>query len=351
MDQPRDPVPEDAVDHVLRARHRAARVLSPWPSHRGAGVVDDPHARHGGVDGGRVPEVTERDVHQRVAQRPSAGGRRQRARTRYPRATRCSTSRVPSWPRRPRHQRVGAGAGTVPPCAEQLGRVRRSGDRLHPAHHASSVLERRRQWRLLGQRDVELLHRTPEARVRPQAAGQPAQPVRRHRPQRRPAIVERSGGAVERMGQRGRAPDGGEHAAHVGAQRAARGVHREDRLQRANVPRQPHVADPALAADDHVPLVEAEIRVAAARGEDGLDALDLAEHRAQQVEPVHAEVAEGVAAVAVVRRQRAVLPRRVGRAAEVLGADRLADPTRGDGVEHVSHVGVGEQRVVHAHAA
>jgi hypothetical protein len=153
------------------------------------------------------------------------------------------------------------------------------------------------------------------------------------------------------VGQCGRAPDGDEHAAHVGAQRAARGVHREDRLQRAHVPRQPQVADPPLAANHHVPLVEAEIRVAAARGEDGLDALDLAEYRAQQVEPVHAEVAEGVASLAVVRGQRATRPGRVGRAAEVLGADRLADPTRRDRGEHVSHVGVGEQRVVHAHAA
>ena len=70
VDQPRDPVPQDALDHVLRARDRAARVLRPWPAHRGAGVIDHPHARHGGVDCGRVPEVAEDDVHPGMAQRP-----------------------------------------------------------------------------------------------------------------------------------------------------------------------------------------------------------------------------------------------------------------------------------------
>src|SRR4029453_625144 len=109
------------------------------------------------------------------------------------------------------------------------------------------------------------------------------------------------------------------------------------RLQRPHVPRQPHVADAPLAAHHDIPLVEAEIRVATARGESGLDALDLAQHRAQEVEPVHAEIAEGVAALAVVRWQRAALPRRVGRTAEILGAERLPHPTRGDGGEHLAY--------------
>src|SRR5262249_38131461 len=82
--------------------------------------------------------------------------------------------------------------------------------------------------------------------------------------------------------------------------------------------------------------------------EDGFHARDLAERGTQEVESVHAEVAERVAAVAVVLGQRAVLPWRIGRAAEVLGADRLPDTTRGEDVEHVAHLGIGEQRVVHA---
>src|SRR5262249_61266339 len=130
----------------------------------------------------------------------------------------------------------------------------------------------------------------PQTRTLTQAPAQPTQPVHGHRLQRRPAVVERFAGAADRVGKSSRATDGGERATDIGAQRAARGVYHEDRLQRTDVPGQPQVADPPLAADHDGPLIEAEIGVAAARGEDGLDGLDLAEYRAEQVEPLHTPV-------------------------------------------------------------
>src|SRR5262249_58952292 len=105
-------------------------------------------------------------------------------------------------------------------------------------------------------------------------------------------------------------------------------MHREDRLQRAGVAGDPNVPDPPVADYGHLPLVEAQVRVGTASHEDGLHAFDLAENRAQQVEPVDPEVAERVAAFAVVSRQRTGLPRGVLRATEILRAQGFADATR-----------------------
>src|SRR6185437_12106075 len=77
---------------------------------------------------------------------------------------------------------------------------------------------------------------------------------------------------------------------------------------------------PALAADQRAPFIESQVGVARPRPPHGVDLLDRPQERLHQIEGVDAEVAEGIAGRAVLRRQRAARVGRVHRAAQDVDA-------------------------------
>ena len=117
-------------------------------------------------------------------------------------------------------------------------------------------------------------------------------------------------------------------------------------LQRPGVVRDLELAEPALAPHQRSPLVVREVRIAAERTPRRVDVLDRAEQRLHQVQAVDADVAERVARLAVPRRQRAALVRRVLRAAQDVHAHDVSEFAGAHGREGAHDLRIEQQRVV-----
>ena len=262
---------ESARHHVARAGDRPACVLVPRAAHRGAGVEDDLRAGDGGVDGGGVAKVAEHDLDPRMVQRP-CGGRAMAERAYAPAAgDEALDEPAPQAAARSRDQDVGGGAAAAPAYGRTWRRPR-GGRRPRPSalrcgrpRATRAVARRRRARRGTRPRRVarprrDGVDRQTNARRWPAPTTTPAllpgARRRRGRAARGRGVGRRVVTNIEPMSARSVPPV----ACTVNTVCSGRAVHDSRMCPNA-----------ARAPNEHVPLVEAQVRVAAARREGGLD--------------------------------------------------------------------------------
>jgi hypothetical protein len=217
---------------------------------------------------------------------------------------------------------------------------------LDPRDDVDRVLDRHRR-RLAGrQAAVEVGDQVAQALVALHLLGHELVDADRHVDQRLQRVGDRVEQALGGLGQRRRRALAVEHREQVDPQDALGAVDDELALHRLDVPGELELPEAALAADHRAPLVEGQVGIATQRAPRRLDVLDRAEELLDQVEAVHADVAERVAGVAVVRRQRAALERRVLAAAQDVDRDDLPERARPHRVERARHLRVEQERVV-----
>ena len=136
--------------------------------------------------------------------------------------------------------------------------------------------------------------------------------------------------AFDELRQPADAPRHDVHGKRLAADHAAGALHDKNVLQRPNVPGQLEQPLPALAFDGAAPFVEQQIRIVAAMGERRLHVVDFAQHGAEEVQGVNADIAEREPAVSQMGRQRPADVVRIGGAPQIAGGEHLADASRLD---------------------
>ena len=154
--------------------------------------------------------------------------------------------------------------------------------------------------------------------------------------------------SLQGFGQRRHGAQRLEHQEQVHPEHAAGSLDDHLALERLHVPGELELAEPIPTAHLRPPFVVGQVGVAAQAGPVGFDVLDGAEERLEQVQRVHAQVAERVAGRPILRRQGAARIGRIGRAAQDIDGDHPAKPSLPDRCQSPPHLGVKEQRVVDA---